>query len=263
MKYKKLAVLLTGTMMSLSLYTTTTFAAEYKIVPNDSLYKISTLFDTSISSLKSDNNLSSDMIYPGQVIDVPAEIYTVRSGDSLYLIAKKYGISLDALRKANNKWDNSIIPGQQLILPRVTPSSGSGTSSSSTTSGSSSAVISYSQSDVDLLARLITAEAGGESYNAMVGVGGVIVNRVQSSEWPNSISSVIYQVSGGYYQFTPVKNGYINKAPTDDAIKAAWASLYGSDPSKGAMFYFDDSSTNSWLWSKTITAYIGRMVFVK
>lgn len=258
MKFKKLSVLLIGTIMSLSLYTTTTFAAEYKIVQNDSLYKISTLFDTSINSLKSDNNLSSDIIYPGQTIDVPAEIYTVKSGDSLYLIAKKYDISLYTLRKANNKWDNSIIPGQQLILPGVTPSTGSSTSNSS-----SSTVISYSQSEVDLLARLITAEAGGESYNAMVGVGGVVINRVQSSQWPNSISSVIYQVSGGYYQFTPVKNGYINKAPTDTAVKAAWAALYGSDTSNGAMFYFDDSSTNSWLWSKTITAYIGPMVFVK
>lgn len=248
-KLKNAAVLLTGTIMSLVLYTSTTFAADYKVVTNDSLYKISTLFNTSMSTLKSENNLASTVIRPGQIIDVPAQTYTVRSGDSLSLIAKKYGITLTALRTANHKWDNSITPGQRLLLPGIKPVT--------------STVISYSQQDVDLLARLITAEAGGESYNAMVGVGGVIVNRVQSTAWPNSIHSVIYQISGGYYQFSPVKNGSINNAPSSSAIKAAWAVLYGSDPSKGAMFYFDDSSTNKWLWSKPVMAYIDHMVFVQ
>jgi spore germination cell wall hydrolase CwlJ-like protein len=114
-----------------------------------------------------------------------------------------------------------------------------------------------------MLARLITAETTGEPYDAMVAVGAVVVNRVQSSDWPNTITSVINQKIGGYYQFTPVKNGYINNPPSDTAVKAAWDALYGKDPSNGAQFYFDDSSTNQWLWSKTITARIGRMVFVK
>lgn len=249
MKIKKLVALLTGTILSLALYTSTALAADYKVVQNDSLYKISTLFNTPVSTLKSTNYLNSDVIRPGQLINVPAQTYTVRSGDSLSLIARKYGISLTALRTANNKWDNAISPGQRLILPGIKPIT--------------KTVISYSSQEVDLLARLITAEAGGESYNAMVGVGGVIVNRVQSSEWPNSISSVIYHISAGYYQFSPVKNGAINKAPTDASIKAAWAVLYGSDASNGAMFYFDDSSTNTWLWSKPVTARIGRMIFAK
>jgi spore germination cell wall hydrolase CwlJ-like protein len=112
------------------------------------------------------------------------------------------------------------------------------------------------------LARLITAETTGQPYEAMVAVGGVVVNRVQSPDWPSSITAVINHVTGGYYQFTPVKNGYINSPPSDIAVKAAWDALYGSDPSNGACFYFDDSSTNQWLWSKPITARIGSMVFV-
>lgn len=254
---KKVGLVIAGVAMSFSLFTSTAYAAEYKILPNDSLYKISTLFKTSVSTIKTDNNLSSTTIYPGKVLEVRAQEYTIKSGDTLYLIAKNYGISLDALRRANNKWDNLIYPGQKIILPGIKPSG------NTTEAAKSGTVIPYTAKEVDLLARLITAETTGQPYDAMVGVGGVVVNRVKSPDWPNSISTVINQVIGEYYQFTPVKNGYINNPPSDIALKAAWAALYGADPSKGAMFYFDDSSTNQWMWSKPQTAYIGHMVFVK
>lgn len=250
MKRWKWAVALTASILIL-FSTTTVYAADYRVITNDSLYKISQLFRVPIATIKSDNSLSSDIIYPGQVLNVPAEIYTVKSGDSIFLIAQRYGISLESLRKANNKWDNLIIPGQKLIIPGANSSSGTGT------------VISYTKSEFDLLARLIEAEASGEIYQAKVAVGAVVVNRVQSPDWPSTISSVINQVIGGYYQFTPVKNGTISKPASDDAIKAAWAALYGSDPSNGAIFYYDDSSTNPWMLAKTRTASIDSMVFVK
>jgi LysM repeat protein len=256
---KKAGIYIAGVLVSFTLFTTTAYAAEYKVVPNDSLYKISSLFKTTTSTLMSDNNLSSNTIYPGQVLEVPADIYTIKSGDSIYLIAKKFGISVTSLRQANNKWDNLIIPGQKLILPGIKSSN----TTTSTTSTTSKTVIPYTSAEVNLLARLITAETTGEPYDAMVAVGAVVVNRVQSPDWPNSITSVINQVINGYYQFTPVKNGYINNPPSDAALKAAWAALYGSDLSNNAMFYFDDSSTNQWMWSKPITARIGSMVFVK
>jgi len=256
-RFKKAGVFAVGVLLSFTLYSTTAFAADYTIKQNDSLYKIGVLFNTPVSTLISNNHLKSDEIQPSQVLDVPADIYTIKDGDSLNLIAKKYKIPLRTLRKANNQWDNLILPGQQLLLPDIKASSRSKKSSAS-----SQAVISYTQKEVDLLARLITAEAIGESYKAKVAVGAVVVNRVQSTKWPSSIKSVINQVCGAYYQFTPVKNGYINNEPTNGAIKAARAALFGSDPSKGAMFYFDDSSTNKWLWSKTLSARIDSMVFV-
>lgn len=270
MKLNKVKATVTATLLALMLFSSNAYAADYTILPKDSLYQIGRLFDTSISTLKSDNNLSSNMIYPGQVLKVSAEIYTVKSGDSLYLIAKRLGISLDDLRKANNKWDNLIISGQRLLLPAiksiVSSTSSTVDSSTGTSSGNTSGtgtVISYNKSEVDLLARLITAEAIGEPYETMVGVGAVVVNRVQSPDWPNSISSVINHITGGYYQFSPVQNGYINKPPADDAIRAAWAALYGADPSKGALFYYDASSTNTWIRSKPVTARIGNMIFAK
>ena len=95
------------------------YAADYTVQTSDSLYKIGQLFQVPVSTLKLDNHLSTDMIYPGQVLYVPSQIYTIKSGDTLYLIAKRNGLSLTALRKANAKWDNLIIPGQTLILPGV------------------------------------------------------------------------------------------------------------------------------------------------
>lgn len=250
----KASIVLAAVVLTLTVNTVVAYAASYSIVPGDTLYTVGRLFGTSADTLKSNNSLSSDMIYPGQIIDVPASIYTVKSGDTLFLIAKNNGITLSALQKANNKWDSLLYPGQKLLLP-----AGAQTS----VSAPHQTVISYTSKEVDLLARLITAEARGESYEAMVAVGAVVVNRVQSPQWPSGISDVIYHVTGGYHQFTPVKNGEINIAPTDLAIKAAWAALYDSDPSKGALFFFDNTSTNQWLWSKPITARIGNMVFAR
>lgn len=257
-RIKKTTVFVAGTLLSFILYSTTALAANYTVVQNDSLYKIGVLFNTTSNTIKTNNSLSSDIIHPGQVLNVPAEIHTVKSGDTLFLISKQYGIALFDLRKANNKWDDLVIPGQKLIIP-----SGKSINNTTSTVSTPKTVIPYTQAEVDLLSRLITAEAVGEPYEAQVAVGAVVVNRVKSTVWPNTITDVIYHVSGGYQQFTPVKNGFINKPAADNSIKAAWAALYGSDPSKGAMFYFDDSSTNQWLWSKPVTARIGRMVFVK
>lgn len=246
---RKATVFVASFLMATLLFTSTASAAVYTILPKDSLYKISVLFNTSVDTLKKDNNLRSDNIYPGQKLNVPAKVYTVQSGDSLYLIAQKFGVSLDTLRQANNKWDNMIYVGQLLLIPGSKSQGGT--------------VIPYTQAEVDLLARLIEAEAGGISYNAKVAVGAVVVNRVQSSDWPDTITDVIYQVINGYYQFSPVKNGFIKKPASSDSIKAAWAALYNSDPSKEAIFYFDDSSTNQWLWSKPVTVRIDNMIFAK
>lgn len=244
-------IILIAMCIAISTTPVTAFAADYTVVTNDSLYKISQLFNTPIATIKQDNNLTTDSIYPSQLLYVSAKLHTVISGDTLFLIAKQYGVPLDSLRKANNKWNDNILPGAQLIIPAVK------------TTSSSNTVIPYTNSELDLLARLIEAEAAGEVYEAKVAVGGTVVNRVQSPDWPSTITAVINHVSGGYYQFTPVKNGTISKPASSDSIKAAWAALYGSDPGNEALFYFDDSSTNQWLWSKTRTAYIDNMVFVK
>lgn len=115
--------------------------------------------------------------------------------------------------------------------------------------------------ELDLLARLITAEAQAEPYEAKVAVGAVVMNRVKSGEFPNSISKVIYQKINGYDQFTPVVNGWINKPAQADCIKAAKEAMNGSDPSGGALFYYDNKSTNPWMLEKPVSTQIGNMIF--
>jgi N-acetylmuramoyl-L-alanine amidase len=252
-KFKKLSFSLTTLTLSLVLLCVVkinVFAANYTVLPGDSLFKIGQLFNTSVTALQKGNALTTTNLNPGQVLKVTATTYTVKAGDSLYLIAKNNSVSVYSLRTANNKWDDSLFVGQALVLPY---------SSANLTHP----VISYSQSDLDLLARLITAEALDQPYNAKVAVGAVIINRIKSNEFANTITGVIYQKISGYYQFTPVLNGWINKPATADSIKAAQDALNGVDPSNGALFYFDDSTTNAWLWSKPIKARIGRMVFVE
>jgi spore germination cell wall hydrolase CwlJ-like protein len=275
-RLQKAGVVMAAAFLSITLSSQSAMAASYTIQPKDSLYKISVLFKTTVSALKKNNNLKSNNIKPGQKLKLNAKTYTIKKGDTLSKIAKKHKITLAKLKKANNKKSNLIKPGQKLLLPGLKTSAKTTTTAStmsmqstaaqskaSKTIASSKDVISYTSAELDLLARLITAEATGQPYNAMVGVGAVVVNRVQSKEWPNTISKVINHVAGGYYQFTPVKNGYIKKPASATALKAAKAALKGSDPSNGAMFYFDDSSTNDWLWSKPMTARYGAMVFVE
>ncbi len=131
------------------------------------------------------------------------------------------------------------------------------TSSSSSSSSSSN---SNNTSNVNLLARLIYGESRGEPYTGQVAVGAVVMNRVKSSSFPNSISGVIYQ-SGA---FDAVSDGQINLSPDANAKKAAQDALNGWDPSYGAIYYFNPSTaTNKWIWSRPMTVTIGKHRFCK
>ena len=129
-----------------------------------------------------------------------------------------------------------------------------------TTSSTSTSSSSSNSNNVNLLARLIYGEARGEPYTGQVAVGAVVMNRVKSSSFPNSISGVIY-ASGA---FDAVKDGQINLTPNSDAKKAAQDAINGWDPSYGAIYYFNPSTaTNKWIWSRPMTVTIGRHRFCK
>ncbi len=129
-----------------------------------------------------------------------------------------------------------------------------------TSSSSSSSSSTSNSSDVNLLARLIYGEARGESYTGQVAIGAVVMNRVKSSSFPNSISGVIYQ-SGA---FDAVSDGQINLTPDSTAIKAAQDAINGWDPTYGAIYYFNPSTaTNKWIWSRPMTVTIGSHRFCK
>ncbi len=117
---------------------------------------------------------------------------------------------------------------------------------------------SQTSSDLYLLAKCIHAEARGEPYVGQVAIGAVILNRVASPKFPNTISGVIYQP----YAFTAVLDGQMNLEPNQTAYNAARDALNGWDPSYGSIYYYNPSTaTSSWIWTRTIVVKIGRHNF--
>ena len=127
-------------------------------------------------------------------------------------------------------------------------------------SQNSSSTSSSNSSNVDLLSRLVYAEARGEPYKGQVAVAAVVLNRVASSSFPNTISGVIYQ-SGA---FDVVRNGQINLSADATAKKAAQDALNGWDPTSGCIYYFNPkTATSSWIWSRPQVLTIGNHIFCK
>lgn len=115
-----------------------------------------------------------------------------------------------------------------------------------------------SNADVDLLARLISAEARGEPYSGQVAVGAVVLNRVRHPSFPNTISGVIYQNGA----FTCITDGQFNQPVAESAYRAARDALNGADPSSGAIYYFNPSTaTSKWIWSRPLIVTIGKHRF--
>lgn len=125
-------------------------------------------------------------------------------------------------------------------------------------SGNSGGSGGASSSQVDLLARLISAEARGEPYSGQVAVGAVVLNRIKHPSFPNTLSGVIYQ-SGA---FTCISDGQFNQPVAESAYRAARDALNGVDPSGGAIYYFNPSTaTSSWIWSRPLITVIGKHRF--
>lgn len=237
---------------------------SHAVVSGDSLYLIAQRYGVSVEAIKQANRLVNNQIYPGQRLAIPSSSgsssqtsgsYQVQPNDSLFKIAQRYGITVEALRQANNLKTDNLYVGQTLRLPAT---SGSG-------SGSTGGRFSLTASEKDLLARLVNAEASGETFEGQVAVAATILHRVNDPRYPNSIKEVIYQVTEGrYYQYSPVLDGRINLAATPQSYKAVESALSGWDPSNGAIgFYNPTKTTNAWVRSHPVTTVIGGHVFFK
>ncbi len=124
------------------------------------------------------------------------------------------------------------------------------------------AVSTSRNNEEELLARIVHAESKGEPYLGQVCVAAVILNRVSSPDFPNSLSGVIYQPGA----FEPVSNGTINQEVPQDASarKAAREALNGYDPTGGCLYFFNpNTATSKWIWSREVVKTIGKHVFAK
>lgn len=124
--------------------------------------------------------------------------------------------------------------------------------------GTSSNNNSFTESEISLLARIISAESRGEPYEGQVAVGAVILNRIDHPSFPNTISGVIFQPLA----FSCVNDGQIDEPVSDSSLKAAQDAINGWDPTGGAIYYYNpDKSSNKWILSRTIICSIGNHKF--
>ena len=144
------------------------------------------------------------------------------------------------------------------VGPATAAALGVSLSASGSTSASSTAAI--VSSDHRLLSKLVYAEARGEPYKGMVAVAAVVLNRVRSSSFPNTISGVIYQKGA----FSCVSNGSVNNTPNNQSIRAALDALNGWDPTGGCLYYYNPRLTDdTWIRTRTVQTVIGNHYFAR
>ena len=116
----------------------------------------------------------------------------------------------------------------------------------------------YQESEVRILARLVSGEARGEPYVGQVAVAAVVLNRVKSPAFPNTIGGVIFQTGA----FDAVWDGQFDMEPTENSVRAARDALNGWDPTGGCLYYYNPSTaTNSWIWTRQVQLTIGKHAF--
>ncbi|PKG24761.1 cell wall hydrolase [Niallia nealsonii] len=165
---------------------------------------------------------------------------TIQSGDTYWKVAKGFGIPMNDLMNVNHS--KPLITGQNMILPYAT----------------------ISEADKDLMARLVRAEAVGEPYAGKVAVAVVVLNRVKSDQFPNTVSGVIYEKSNGYYAFTPVQNGEINKPADAISKKAVNEAIALDGKGNGSLFFYNPkTATSDWVSTRQATVTIGNHHFAR
>jgi len=223
---------------------------------------ISKQYGVSVQLLKQANSKVNDQINIGESLTIPGSstaneyvqnnnstvstntyqaIYQVKSGDTLSSISQQYKVSIQSI-KQNNKIDgNHIFVGQHLKINTG-----------------------ISLQEVDLMARLVNAEAGGEPHAGKVAVAKVVLNRVNANGFPNTIKDVIYEPIKNGYAFTPVTDGRINQPATQEARIAVEEALTSKETnSEWLYFYNPQTSTDKWITTRQTVAQIGNHLFAK
>lgn len=171
-----------------------------------------------------------------------ATIHQVQKGETYWKIAMRYGVTVNSLMSANNASSSLLYAGSNLVISNST----------------------ISESDKDLMARLVRAEAEGEPYAGKVAVATVILNRVDSPLFPSTVRGVIYQNETGYYAFTPVQNGKINLPADSESKRAVNEALALRGKGNGSLYFYNPkTSTSNWILSRPVTVTIGNHRFAK
>ncbi|WP_078427768.1 cell wall hydrolase [Alkalihalobacterium alkalinitrilicum] len=191
----------------------------------------------------------------------PAFGYSVEKGDTMTKIAQEHGLTLKELANANPQIKNLdlIIVGQHINIKETTRISSEPKKEKNDSNKSSQIEINFSEEELDLLARIVRAEAQTEPFEGKVAVADVVLNRVESPQFPDTIKEVIYEPR----QFQPVANGQVNKPADEESIEAVEAALTDMrNISEDSLFFYNpDIATSRWLDTRETTVVIGQHVF--
>ncbi len=254
---KSAALLVAMVMMLVSSGLAHASVIDHMVRSGESLWLLSMRHRTTVTSIQQLNRLPGTMIYPDQALRIPADsrVHVVSRGETVSEIAQWYRADVGAIKSASAA-SSLIRPGQRLVVP-MTTSPEAGTQGAAVTA---SASVSFSDGDIDLLARLVQSEAGGEPYAGKVAVAAVVLNRIRSDSFPNTIRGVVYQPR----QFSPVDNGMIYRPANAESFRAVREAMSGSDPSLGALYFFAPAKTsNAFVWSRPVILDIANHRFTR
>ncbi|AXF57334.1 cell wall hydrolase [Salicibibacter kimchii] len=176
------------------------------------------------------------------VSEANANTHDVNEGESLWSIGIDYGVATEDIKAENGKSEDAINPGEQLEIPES----------------------SVSPEEEELLARIIHAEAKGESFDGKVGVGTVVLNRVTADQFPDSVHGVVYDIEGGSYQFSPVLDGTIDQPADEESKQAAREAIVFDGQGQGSTYFYNPAkASNHWNATRENTITIGDHVFAR
>jgi len=255
------------------------FAVTHVVQRGETLWQISRKYRITLASLAQANQISNKsriligqhLVIPGQSVAESATpvviqpvarqtVHTVRAGETLWRIALQYNTTVARIAVENGIANSSIITvGQRLTIPARGASTAPITAPLVSRAGRS-----FSAAELDLFARLVHAEAAGESFEGQVAVAASVLNRVDSPRYPNTLTAVIFQIESGFYQYSPVLDGRINLPANDIARRAVQEAISGRDPSLGATGFYNPAKTsNQWVRQQPVTVVIGNHVFFR
>ena len=202
-----------------------------RIVKGDTLWELDQQYDVTFNSIKAENDLSNNLIFIDEILQIPTPLTAVLSQ------------STPMLEKAEQPIEpQAEIKEVETAEPAIT----------------------LSNEEKDLFARLVEAEAKGESYEGKVAVATVVLNRLGSPEFPDTVTSVINEVVGSAYAFSPVQNGEINKPASDDSERAVDEALTRKDRLYDSIYFYNpEIATDTWITTREIVTTIGNHVFAK
>lgn len=211
--------------------TTVEAKIDERVVKGNTPWELSPQHGETVDNIKSANDLSNDLILFDEILQLPELQTEVLSVSTLML----------------EEADQPNEPKEEIKEEET-----------------AEPAISLSNEEKDLFARLVEAEAKGESYEGKVAVATVVLNRLESPEFPDTITNVIYEVVGNAYAFSPVQNGAINNPASDESKRAVDEALTRKDRLHESIYFYNpDIATDTWIRTREVVTTIGNHVFAK